>query len=98
TCGSSHPILKKDLEKFPYKLQVYHKVLPRDFVPRIAISRRRIIFMFFDQNINSIYYVNNTLTPFIWQQDNATAHTANEIMPFLRQFYDDLLISRNLAS
>ncbi|RZC32148.1 hypothetical protein BDFB_009023 [Asbolus verrucosus] len=33
--GTSHTILKKDLEMFPYKVQIYHKILPRDFVPRV---------------------------------------------------------------
>ncbi|RZC32007.1 hypothetical protein BDFB_004354, partial [Asbolus verrucosus] len=32
--GTSHTILKKDLHMFPYKVQVYHKILPRDFVPK----------------------------------------------------------------
>lgn len=33
--GTTQLILKKDLQMYPYKLQVYHKILPRDFQPRI---------------------------------------------------------------
>ncbi|RZC43004.1 hypothetical protein BDFB_012817 [Asbolus verrucosus] len=116
---------------FPYKVQVYHKMLSRDFVPRvndgesflhnmnddildailfadeafslkislwIAISRKRIISMFFDHNVNSVYCI-NIFTPYkmmnyglrngYFQQDNATAHAAKESMIFLRQFHDD---------
>ncbi|RZC32884.1 hypothetical protein BDFB_011997, partial [Asbolus verrucosus] len=32
--GTNHTILKKDLKMFPYKVQVYQKILPGDFVPR----------------------------------------------------------------
>ncbi|RZC41296.1 hypothetical protein BDFB_014382, partial [Asbolus verrucosus] len=35
---TSYTILKKDLELFLY--MVYHKILPRDFKPRIRNSRR----------------------------------------------------------
>ena len=31
----SESVLKKDLKMFPYKVQLYHHILPRDIQPRI---------------------------------------------------------------
>lgn len=73
----------------------------------VAMSRRRIYGpVFFEDTINGERYRNNLLQPFIeqlmddelrdgfFQQDGATAHTAQETMTYLRQFFDDRLISR----
>lgn len=170
--GSCQKMLR-NMHLYPYKIQVYHKILPTDFELRmnycrwfnanlrdnddvldltfytdeawfhlegyvnsqnmrfwstdnphrfieeplhpqkigvwVAISRRRIIGpIFFNQNVNANFYVHNILTPFTeqlhddeirqgyFQQDNATAHTARISINFLRQFYDNRLISDNL--
>ncbi|RZC33881.1 hypothetical protein BDFB_010335 [Asbolus verrucosus] len=34
-CGTSQTIFKKDFEMFPYNIQICHKILPRNFVPRV---------------------------------------------------------------
>lgn len=75
----------------------------------IAISRSRIVGpIFFHDTINSQRYRDNILTPFtesltlheiqncFFQQDGATAHTAKESLDFLRHWFDDRIISKNL--
>jgi len=74
----------------------------------VAISRRRIFYVFFEQNVTANNYIENMLTPFVqqlhddeitqgyFQQDKATAHTAHATIDFLRQFYDDRIIDQNL--
>lgn len=75
----------------------------------IAISRRRVIGpIFFEDTVTAERYRENILQPFFnelhddelhngyFQQDGATAHTANTTLEFLREFYDDRVISRGL--
>ena len=72
----------------------------------MAVSRRRIIGpIFFDFTVNAERYRNNFLAEFVqqlhddelqygyFQQDGATAHTTLENIAFLREFFDDRLIS-----
>lgn len=75
----------------------------------VAMSRRRIIGpIFFDGRINANNYRQTILEPFLnelhddelqnglFQQDGATAHTAQATLQYLEEFYGDRLISRNL--
>ena len=75
----------------------------------VAMSRARIIGpIFFNETINSQNYCDNILRPFIaefgqferenafFQQDGATAHTANNTMHFLKQCFEDRIISKDL--
>lgn len=72
----------------------------------VAMSRRRVIGpIFFQGTINAERYINQILNPFInqlhddelhngyFQQDNARPHVARVTMEYLRQFYDERLIS-----
>lgn len=72
----------------------------------MAVSRRRIIGpIFFNFTVNAARYRNNILAEFVeqlhddelqhgyFQQDGATAHTTRETIAFLREFFDDRLIS-----
>lgn len=74
----------------------------------VALSRRRLIGpIFFEGTITAERYQNNILQPFIdqqddeelqhgyFQQDNARPHVARTTMEFLRQFYDERLISQD---
>lgn len=72
-----------------------------------AVSRHRIVGpIFYEGNVNSVVY-QDIITQFIslleyderfcWlQQDGATCHTSNETMRFLREFFDDRIISKGL--
>ncbi|KAL4084269.1 hypothetical protein QTP88_028094 [Uroleucon formosanum] len=72
-----------------------------------AISRRRIVGpIFFETTVNSVVY-QDIITQFIslleinegdcWlQQDNATCHTSNRTMNFLRKFFGERIISKGL--
>ncbi|XP_063919174.1 uncharacterized protein LOC135134425 [Zophobas morio] len=73
-----------------------------------AISRRRIIGpFFFNGNLTAIRYLEEILGPFIrelhddelafgfFQQDGATAHTAQITIATLREFFDQRVIGRN---
>lgn len=75
----------------------------------VAISRRRIIGpIFFRETINAQRYQTLILEHFLeqvhddelqhgyFQQDGATAHTARASLEFLREFYDDRLVSQGL--
>ena len=72
----------------------------------MAVSRRRIIGpIFFNFTVNAERYRNIFLTEFVqqldddelqygyFQQDGATAHTTRENLAFLREYFDDRLIS-----
>lgn len=72
----------------------------------VAVSRRRIIGpIFYNFTVNAERYRNNILNEFVeqldedelqngyFQQDGATAHTTRETIDFLREFFDDRLIS-----
>lgn len=72
----------------------------------MAVSRRRIIGpIFFDFTVNAERYRHNFLAEFVqqlnddelrygyFQHDGATAHTTRENIAFLREFFDDRLIS-----
>jgi hypothetical protein len=74
-----------------------------------ALSLRRITGpIFFHETVNSDRYVNNILSPFFnqltdeetqygyFQQDNATAHTANAAMVAIWEVFEDRIISRGL--
>jgi hypothetical protein len=74
-----------------------------------ALSPRRITGpIFFHETVNSDRYVNDILNPFFnqltaeekqyvyFQQDNATAHTANAAMAAIREGFEDRIISRGL--
>lgn len=73
-----------------------------------AISARRIITIFFDDTINSNRYVTNILTPFFdqlteeeklysyFQQDGATAHTAEKSLNRLEQLFEDRVVSKGI--
>jgi hypothetical protein len=74
-----------------------------------AVSQREIICpIFFHETMNSGRYFNDTLNPFFnqmteeerqygyFQQDNATAHTANATMVAIREAFKDRIISRGL--
>jgi hypothetical protein len=64
----------------------------------------------FHETVNSDRYVNDILNPFFsqltaeerqygyFQQDNATAHTANAAMVAIREVFEDRIISRGLRS
>lgn len=74
----------------------------------VAISRRRIIGpIFFHDTLNGERYrtilqqalgtmLDDELQFGHFQQDGATPHTAGETLRYLREFYDDRLISRGL--
>jgi hypothetical protein len=75
----------------------------------VGMSRRRLIGpIFFEDSVTAERYRNNILDVFInqlhddelthgyFQQDGATAHTARETLRYLRQFFGDRLISRDL--
>jgi hypothetical protein len=75
----------------------------------VAISRRRIIGpIFFNETINAERYRRLILEVFIQQlhddelargylqQDGATAHTARATIEYLRQFYDERIVSQGL--
>jgi hypothetical protein len=75
----------------------------------VGMSRRRLIGpIFFEDSVTAKRYRNNILDVFInqlhddklthgyFQQDGATAHTTRETLDYLRQFFDDTLISRDL--
>lgn len=71
----------------------------------IGVSRRRLIPIFFEGTINAQRYRDNILEPFInqlhedelqqgyFQNDGATSHTTPQSIAYLRQFFDDRLIS-----
>lgn len=74
----------------------------------VAMSKRRIIEpIFFHDTINAVRYREQILEPFInslhedeltlgyFQQDGATAHTAQQTINYLQGYYGDRLISRN---
>lgn len=74
----------------------------------VAMSRRRIVGpIFFNETINAERYRRIILDPFIeqlhddeltngyFQQDGATAHTANATLDYLKQYFDNRIISRN---
>jgi hypothetical protein len=76
---------------------------------RCAVSVKRIIGpIFYHKTVNSDRYVRNTLKPFFeqltdderqcgyFQQDNATAHTAQNSMSALQEVFDDRIISTGL--
>lgn len=91
-----HTMIETDLH--PIKVGVW-----------VAISRRRIIGpIFFEETINAERYRTLILAEFLrqlhddelqtgyFQQDGATAHTANTTLNYLREFYGDRLISKNV--
>jgi hypothetical protein len=70
-----------------------------------AVNPRQIIGpLFFHETVNSDHYVNDILNPFFsqltaeetqhgyFQQDNATAHTANATMVAICQVFEDWII------
>lgn len=72
----------------------------------IAVSRRRLIGpIFFEESVTAERYRNNILNVFVnqlhddeleqgyFQQDGARAHTARETLHYLREFFDDRIIS-----
>ena len=72
----------------------------------LTVSRRRIVGpIFFHDTVTAHRYRNNILNPFVeqlfddelrfgyFQQDGATAHTTAETINYLRNFFDDRLIS-----
>ena len=74
-----------------------------------AVSPRRIIGpIFFHHTVNSDRYINDILNPFFdqlnaeerqygyFQQDNATAHTANASMVAIQEVFEDRIVSRGL--
>lgn len=74
-----------------------------------AVSAYRIIGpIFFDSTINSQRYRDGILTPFfeqltdikcqsgIFQQDSATAHTADDSLNFIQEIFEDRVISKGL--
>ena len=74
-----------------------------------AMSRQRIIGpVFFENTITADRYITDILEPFIaqltedeieyawFQQDGASAHTANVSLNFLEQFFADRIISRRI--
>lgn len=75
----------------------------------VAMSRARIVGpIFFENTVNSDRYCTEILAKFIselteveinngwFQQDGATAHTSNISMAFLRNVFDERIISKNL--
>lgn len=61
--GTCRTILKKDLSMFPYKMQMFHQLLPRDFQSRINYCQ------WFLNNIN-----NNDILNLTWFTDEAWFH------------------------
>jgi len=74
----------------------------------IALSRRRLIGpIFFHNTISAETYRTEILQPFLnelhddelrqgfFQQDGARAHTANETIQYLQEYFDDRVISKN---
>lgn len=72
----------------------------------VAMSRRRIVGpYFFEENVTAVKYQellqqfidelhDDELTRGYFQQDGATAHTANVTINFLRQYFDNRIVSR----
>lgn len=93
----------------PHKIQEILLIVKK-LVFSVAISRRRIVSpIFFNDTINSERYCSVILQPFIaqlsdqeqqigyFQQDGATAHTANNSMRFLQNVFGQRLISKGLS-
>lgn len=96
TWCAENPHVLRETSLHPIKIGVW-----------VAISRRRIIGpIFFNETITAEIYRQQILSPFLeqlhddefqqgyFQQDGATAHTANATLDFLNEYYDDRVISR----
>jgi hypothetical protein len=95
--NTENPNILRETTLHPIKLGVW-----------VAMSRRRIIGpYFFRENVTGQVYRQQILLPFFeelhddeihhgyFQQDGATAHTSNETLELIREYYDDRIISRD---
>jgi hypothetical protein len=98
--SADNPHLFRETPLHPLKIGVW-----------VGMSRRRLIGpIFLEDSVTTEKYRNNILDVFINQlhndeltdmyfhQDGATAHTVRETLRYLRQFFDDRLISQDLRA